>query len=374
MTIEDPPPRGELVALGWDAGWAAAFAAVVSPMHTTRNAEPPVPARVVAEHRDRYLVATADGDRSAVLAGRLRHETTSREDLPAVGDWVAVSRLAGGGTVSLLAVLPRRTAFVRKAAGETTVAQVVAANVDVALVATALPFDLNMRRLERYLTLAWESGAMPVVVLTKADLSDDPRAAIIEAALTAPGVDVVAVSATAGEGVATLDRHLRPARTAVLVGSSGVGKSTLVNRLLGAERLRTAAVDVDGRGRHTTTHRELVRLANGALLIDTPGMRELQLWSTDAGLGSAFADVEACALRCRFGNCTHESEPDCGVLMAIARGELAAERLEHWHRLRREVAHLARKQDELATAEERGRIKRLTRGLRRRLRDKYGDS
>jgi ribosome biogenesis GTPase len=330
-------------------------------------------ARVVAEHRERYVVSDGVCDRSAVLAGRVRHAAQARELLPAVGDWVAVTAGDHEDVATIRAVVPRRSAFVRRAAGGPTAAQVVAANVDVAIIATALPADLNRRRLERYLTLAWESGATPIVVLTKADLIDDLDAAVAEASLAAPGVAVVGVSNITGDGIDRLTQLLPSTRTAVLIGSSGVGKSTLVNRLLRVERQRTAVVGDDGRGRHTTTHRELLVLQHGALLIDTPGMRELQLWNADAGLGSTFADVEELAANCRFRDCLHNEEPGCAVRGAVALGALAVERLEHWHRLRRELAYLALKQDERATAEARGRIKSLTRGLRSRLRDKYGD-
>jgi len=248
----------------------------------------------------------------------------------------------------------------------------VAANVDVALVAATLAGDVSARRLERYLTLAWESGALPIVVLTKCDLGDDVAASVGEVSIAAPGVEVLAVSAVTGEGIDSLAARLLPGRTAVLLGSSGVGKSTLVNQLLGVDRQRTANVGEDGRGRHTTTHRELVRLANGSLLIDTPGMRELQLWTADDGLGSTFSDVEELAAQCRFADCEHDSEPQCAVLNAVRRGALPPERLDSWRRLRRELEYLARKQDDRAMAEARGHIKSLTRGLRGRLRDKYG--
>jgi ribosome biogenesis GTPase len=354
-----------LSALGWDSTFAAAFA----PFAAAELA----PARVVAEHRDRYVAVGGGGvETSAVLAGRLRHEARSRGELPAVGDWVAVARPPSSGDVtSIHAVLPRRTAFVRKAAGDETVAQVVAANVDVALVVTALPHDVNPRRIERYLALAWESGALPAVVLTKADLADDVGGSIAAAQAVAPGVDVIALSSLTGDGVEALERLLRPGRTAVLLGPSGAGKSTLVNRLLGANRLRTADVREDGRGRHTTTHRELVRLRSGALLIDTPGMRELQLWDADVGIGAAFADIYALAAQCRFSDCRHETEPGCAVLAAVDEGRVPAERLEHWRQLQRELAYLARRQDKLAAAEERARTRALHRLARKWIRDKY---
>jgi ribosome biogenesis GTPase len=343
-----------LSQLGWDAAYARDFSAL--------RAQGAVPARVVAEHRDRYVVWGADGERAAVLAGRLRHQARSREELPATGDWVAVDE--GRGTAAIHAVLPRRGLFRRKAAGDTTEAQVLAANVDTALIAAALPGDVNARRIERYLALAWESGAVPVVVLTKADLADDVDAALRGVRAVAPGVDVAAVSAVTGMGVDDLARWLKPGRTAVLLGSSGAGKSTLTNLLLGAEALRTGAVREDGKGRHTTTHRQLVRLASGALLIDTPGMRELQLWTADAGLETAFADVEALAARCRFGDCAHGAEPGCAVRAAAESGALDSDRLESWRRLRRELDWLELRQDEAAAAAERARVRTIHRAQR----------
>ncbi len=363
MTIDNE--AAALGALGWDGTFAEAFAPFA--------ADGLVAARVVAEHRGRYIVAGAQvADTSAVLAGRLRHEARTRADLPAVGDWVAASRSATADDVaSIHAVLPRRSAFVRKVAGEETAPQVVAANVDVALVVTALPAEVNARRLERYLALAWESGALPAIVLTKTDLSDDVGREIGHAQALAPGVDVVALSSVTGAGLEVLDRLLQPGRTAVLLGPSGAGKSTLVNRLLGAEQLRTADVRADGKGRHTTTHRELVRLPGGALLIDTPGMRELQLWDADTGLGAAFADVYAFAAECRFGDCRHDTEPGCAVLAAVEAGQLPRERLEHWRKLERELAYLARRQDELALAADKSRAKSLERWYREHMRRKY---
>jgi ribosome biogenesis GTPase len=246
----------------------------------------------------------------------------------------------------------------------------VAANVDVALLISALPDDLNPRRLERYLTLTWESGALPVAVITKTDLSADVPAAIAAVRAAAPGVDVIAVSAVTGDGMDTLRALLPAGRTTVLLGSSGAGKSTLVNRLLGDDRMRTADVRQDGRGRHTTTHRELVRLAGGALLIDTPGMRELQLWAGDTGLEGAFSEVEELARGCRFGDCRHETEPGCAVRGAVSDGRLDVARLESWRALQRELAYLARRQDEVAAAAERARVKAIHRAQRARLRRK----
>jgi ribosome biogenesis GTPase / thiamine phosphate phosphatase len=361
--VTDNERSEALAALGWDSIFGDAFAPFGDEL---------LPARVVAEHRDRYLLAGAAGYVAAVLTGRLRHEANARAELPAVGDWVAASRTVNAADVaSIHAVLPRRGAFIRKVAGDETAAQVVAANVDIAFVVTALPADVNPRRLERYLTLTWESGALPVIVLTKTDLSDDVGAQIASARELVPGVDVVALSSMTGAGIDALERLLQPGRTAVLLGPSGAGKSTLVNRLLGAERLRTAEVREDGKGRHTTTHRELVRLPGGALLIDTPGMRELQLWDADTGLGAAFADIYALSDECRFRDCRHETEPGCAVRAAVAEGRLPADRLEHWRQLERELAWLARRQDQLAAAADRARTKSVQRLLRQHLRRKY---
>jgi ribosome biogenesis GTPase / thiamine phosphate phosphatase len=268
---------------------------------------------------------------------------------------------------------PRGRPAPRPGRGPAAAAQAVAANVDVALVVATLSRDVSLRGLERYLALAWESGALPVVVLTKTDLAEDVASSVAEAQLVAPGVDVVALSSVTGEGIDALERLLHPRRTAVLLGPSGAGKSTLINRLLGAERLRTAEARADGKGRHTTTHRELVRLRGGALLIDTPGMRELQLWDANAGLGATFADIQELSAGCRFRDCRHETEPACAVRAAVDVGRLAAERLESWRKLERELAWLVRRQDERAAALDKARAKSAERLGRARLREKGRD-
>lgn len=350
MTIEWRTPA--LHALGWAEAYGQSFA----PFH----ARGLVPARVVTQHRSHWVVSDGDVDHRAVLRGARRGEPGAIEDVPVVGDWVAIRPTS---PAIIEAVLQRSSAFVRQRAGLASGAQVVAANVDLALLATAVVADLNPRRLERYITLAWESGALPIVLLTKADLvtADELEAAHVTVRAAAPGVEVLALSTHTGEGLDALGRLLAPARTAVLVGSSGVGKSTLVNALLGATRLATATVRPDGRGRHTTTHRELVRLASGALLIDTPGMRELQLWSDGEGLAASFADVEALATECRFGDCAHGSEPGCAVRAAVDAGSLDRDRLESYFKLRRELERHARLSDPRATAEANRRLRALHR-------------
>lgn len=343
-------------------GWTPSRDDEIAP-HAARGC---VPARVGAQHRGTYVVHTAPGERPAEPAGHLLHAAAGAADLPVVGDWVAVHDPPGAAAAVVHAVLPRRSAFSRRAAGSAVAEQVVAANVDVVLVVTAVGRDLNARRLERYLAAAWDSGADPVVVLNKADLADDLDAAVAEAEAVAFGVPVHAVSAVAGTGVAELAGYAAGGRTVALLGSSGVGKSSLVNRLLGEER--QAVRDVrsgDSRGRHTTTARELLPLPGGGLVLDTPGMRELGLWDADAGVDRTFADVAELAAGCRFSDCAHEREPGCAVLAALADGRLEAERLESYRKLLRELRHLEVKADPAARAEQRRRRRRFARSMRR---------
>ncbi len=323
------------------------------------------PARVSREDRERYTVLGARGESAAELAGRLRHAAASRLDLPAVGDWVALKPSEQDGPRTIAGVVPRAGAFLRQAVGDVTEAQVVAANVDVALVVAGLDGEFNPRRLERYVAAAWDSGAEPVLVLNKADLADDVAARVAEVELAAPGVAVVPLCAESGIGVEALGRWLVPGRTLVLLGSSGVGKSTLANVLLGEARQSTGAVRAhDSRGRHTTTRRELVELPGGAWLIDTPGMRELALWAGEEALSDAFPDVEALAAECRFGDCRHESEPGCAVRSAERDGRLDSERLASWRKLQRELHWLAMKQDQRLRAAETARWKRLHKAMK----------
>jgi ribosome biogenesis GTPase / thiamine phosphate phosphatase len=336
--------------LGWDDGFAASFEPYKDEFE---------PARVSAQHRGGYDVLTEAGERRVRLSGRMRHEAASAAELPAVGDWVALR------DQTIQAVLPRRSAFSRKAAWSLTEEQVLAANLDAVFVVSALNGDLNLRRLERYLTLAWESGATPVLVLTKADLCEDVGGALLSVEQVALGVGTHAVSNLTGEGLEELGLYLRPAKTIALLGSSGVGKSSLANRLVGEELQATHQIAEDGRGRHTTTSRQLIRLPGGALLVDTPGLREVQLWDADDGIQEAFADVDELAAGCRFNDCAHLREPGCAVQAAIDEGRLPRERLQSYRQLQRELQRLAMKQDARLRSEARKQRAAFARSLRK---------
>jgi ribosome biogenesis GTPase len=305
------------------------------------------PARVIIQRRGAYRIISDAGEVEARITGRLAHEATEG-GYPVTGDWVAAELDSSGGLAMIQAVLPRASVFTRRAAGESGAVQVVAANIDVAFVTASLNADLNPRRLERYLAMAHESGARPVIVLTKADVCDDVAALVSEIQATAAGVRVLAISSRTGQGLDALRAEMAPGSTAVLLGSSGVGKSTLVNALAGHEKMATREIrEDDARGRHTTTHRELVLLPSGALILDTPGMRELGLADAEAGLAAAFADfqgeIDGLAEDCRFRDCAHGSEPGCAVRAALEDGRLDRERWESFGKLRRELAHAARK-------------------------------
>jgi ribosome biogenesis GTPase / thiamine phosphate phosphatase len=312
-----------------------------------------VPARIAGESPGCYQLL---GCRAALgeLSGRLHHELTGPAR-PAVGDWVALTDAGGGERAIIRHVFDRRTAMIRRAAGRSGAAQVVAANVDAFFIVTSADRDLNPRRLERYLSATWDSGAEPVVVLNKIDLAGeaDIEAMVETIATVGPGVTVVAISAQTGAGFDALACHLGRGRTVGLVGSSGVGKSSVINRLLGREELRAGPLDAVGRGRHTTTRRELVALPGGAVLVDTPGMRELGLIEDGGGIDASFAEIAELAQECRFRDCKHEREPGCAVEAAAASGELDPARLAGYRKLVREIAAAERRRDPVAAERER---------------------
>jgi ribosome biogenesis GTPase len=339
-------PQHDLAALGWNPELA-------------EQLEPGLePGRVIAAHRAAFDVQTATEAVRTRLPGRLVHESTD----VAVGDWV------GLGEGLIRAVLPRRSAIVRSAAGRTSRAQTLAANVDVAFVVTSLGPELEPRRIERYLVTIWESGAVPEIVLTKADRLEDPWPLVAEVEAVALGVPVHVVSALTGQGCDSLRARFGPGTTAVLLGSSGVGKSTLVNRFAGRELMAVTETRADDdEGRHTTSHRELIELPGGGMVIDTPGIRELQLWDGD-GIDEAFSEIDELAGACRFNDCTHASEPGCAVAAALASGELPRERYESWRKLQRELRAIAIRHDARLRRDERRKWQLITREARSRTR------
>jgi len=342
--------------LGWNDRFAASF------QEHARGGR--VPGRVVLEHTHIYRVATEAGEVLARVSGRLRHRAETRPDFPAVGDWVVLAPSEDGDS-RIHTILPRFSRFSRRAAGDTTEEQIVAANIDVVFLVGGLDGDFNPRRLERYLVVAWDSGATPVIVLNKADLVETPERHVEEVRASAPGVTVHAVSARDPRSLDPLREHLGSGKTGALLGSSGVGKSTIVNRLVGHDLLRTHDVrESDSRGRHTSTNRQLVVLdGRQGILIDTPGMRELQLWDSGESGGDAFADVTAFGADCRFRDCRHMQEPGCAVRAAVKRGELPAERFEHYQKLSLEREHQHRQSDARAMLDEKRRTRSLTRAL-----------
>ena len=350
-----------LATLGWDADWERVFAP-----ERARGLEP---GRVIAQHRGGWVTRTESDDRVASVGGRLRFDSLVPADLPAVGDWVGLS-----GT-QIQAILPRRQTLIRRAAGPKVAEQVLGANVDHVVVVMSLNRDFSIRRLERYVLLAWESGALPLIVLSKIDLAteDELAASRAEVEAAAPGVPVVALSARAGIGLDQFRAELAPGRTVVFVGSSGAGKSTLINSLAGKELIHTAEIrEDDDRGRHTTTIRQLHVLPDGWLLLDTPGIREVGVWATADDVERAFGDILDLADRCRFRDCRHQAEPGCAVLAAVADGTLPQARFDLHRKLERESAHLARKGDPRAQAAEARRWRTISKSVGEHMTRKYG--
>jgi ribosome biogenesis GTPase len=321
--------------------------------------------RVALEQRGAYRLYTEYGELSARVRGKLRFDSESAADFPAVGDWVSVSRRERDGLAQIHAVLPRRSKFSRKAAGSSSEEQVVAANVDTVFLVQGLDHDFNLRRLERYLVAAFESNASPVVILSKADLCEDAENKTTEAESVAPGTPVHAISSVSGQGLDQVDQYIRPGVTVAFLGSSGAGKSTMINRIVGEVIQKTAEVrEHDSRGRHTTTHRELIVLKTGGLLIDTPGMRELQLWDASGSLGEAFSDVQSIAAACYFSDCSHQNEPGCAVREALEDGSLDRGRYDSYAKMEKELEYLDSRMDERLNLKRKSREKKIHRAYR----------
>ncbi len=334
-----------LDAYGWNEHFAAAFAEHAGEGHE--------PGRVLLRYNEYFTLATAHGELLAELSGRLLHRTRKSER-PAVGDWVVMTPYLDERKAVIHATLPRTSKFSRRFKGTETREQVVAANIDTLFIVTSLNQELSPRRLERYLTTAVRSGARPVILLNKADLVSDPAPMLDLVRRVAPETPIHMVSAARGTGLDVLAPYLETGQTVALVGSSGVGKSSLINTLLGEARQAVREIRESDKGRHTTTHRELIRLPEGALLVDTPGMMELQLWEDEEPTAEAFTEIEAAAERCRFRDCRHEAEPGCAVREAMERGEIPRARYDSYHRLHGELRELSRKKEEKTWKQRKG--------------------
>ena len=297
-------------------------------------------ARVVSQEKGIYKINNGAETKVAAVSGKYRYEVQTVSDYPAVGDYVIAQWQDDDSPAVITGLFPRKSCFIRKAAGPGKQEQVVAANIDTVFICMSLNNNFNLRRLERYLSVTYDSGAEPVVVLTKADLCADVDTKIAEARKVAPGADIVAISSLDGNYKAMMP-YILPGKTVAFIGSSGVGKSTLINKLTGTDRIATCEIGNDDKGRHTTTHRELITLQNGAFVIDTPGMRELGMWDSDAGIDTTFADIEELSRGCRYADCSHTSEPGCAILAAVADGTLDIARLESYRKLKTENAYAA---------------------------------
>jgi ribosome biogenesis GTPase / thiamine phosphate phosphatase len=350
-----------LTELGWNPYFQSHF-----PDEETNGC---VPARVSEESKGFYHVLAEEGEFLAQIAGRVRYHAEERSDFPFVGDWVAITTRPLEGRATIVAILPRRTILSRKMAGRAVDEQILATNLDTVFIVTSLSQEFKLRRIERYLALVWESGAQPVVLLNKADLCPDASTVCAEVERVAPGASVYSLSAATGQGLESVRQYLDTGRTAAFIGSSGVGKSTIINALLGRSAQRVQAVRLsDDRGKHTTTSRQMTVLPSGGVMVDTPGMRELQLWESDAGLAQAFEDLEALAQQCKFRDCRHRGEPSCAVAQAIEEGALARERLENYRKMEAELRFLETKTDQHARHAERERVKRLCKAQKLNLR------
>ena len=347
-----------LDGLGWNSFFAQNFESHYREGYTV--------GRVALEHKNTYILYTEQGELWAEVTGKMQYQASGRQDFPAVGDWVVIRVLGAENRAIIHAVLPRKSKFSRKTAGTKTEEQLIATNIDTVFLISGLDGDFNLRRIERYLILVWESGANPIIILNKADLCDDVEERRNAVETIALGVPIVVLSALNNQGLDALNAYLGKGQTVALLGSSGVGKSTLTNQLAG--RNVQAVQDVrqgDDRGRHTTTHRELIVLPSGGLLMDTPGMREVQIWAGDESFQETFADIQTLQMQCRFHNCQHDTEPGCAVRQALEDGTLDYERFLSHQKLQKELNYFARKQDRKASLVEKERWKKITKSLRK---------
>jgi len=344
-------------SLGWNKFFDESFSEL--------NVRDFIPARVSQEHRNLYRILCDQGEVLAEISGKYRYQAIDKADFPTVGDWVAVE-FAGDDKAIIHNLILRRNKFSRKVPGTNTIEQVLVANIDKLFIVCGLDGDFNPRRIERYLTIAWDNEMKPVVVLNKTDLCQDPESSIAEAEAVAFGIPVIPVSAKIGDGIDLLREHIGQNETISLLGSSGVGKSSIINALLGKEQLKIGDVrEFDKKGKHTTTHREMILLPEGGIIIDTPGMRELQLWGDEDGLEQTFEDIEELATSCRFNDCGHNGEPGCAIENAIADGSLDPKRFRSYQKLQKELRHLERRQDQKASQLEKKKWKKITQWARR---------